>query len=134
MDQIKAILRNFHHSQSIKATARQLKVSKNTVRDYLRRALEHSNDVLKLLELEDSELENLFLKEPLDKQSVRLADFEKQTGVDQRTKKSRRNPVFVMGNIPCFKSRRIWIQPVLRTFKVLCGPQGLDPSPGTFAR
>ena len=79
MDQIKAILRNFHHSQSIKATARQLKVSKNTVRDYLRRALEHSNDVLKLLELEDSELENLFLKEPLDKQSVRLADFEKQT-------------------------------------------------------
>ena len=79
MDQIKAILRNFHHSQSIKATARQLKVSKNTVRDYLRRALKHSNDVLKLLELEDSELENLFLKEPLDKQSVRLADFEKQT-------------------------------------------------------
>lgn len=79
MDQIKAILRNYHHSQSIKATARQLKVSKNTVRDYLRRALEHSTDLLKLLELEDGELETLFLKEPSDNQSERLADFEKQT-------------------------------------------------------
>jgi DNA-binding NarL/FixJ family response regulator len=63
MDQIKAILRNFHHSQSIKATARQLKVSKNTVRDYLRRALEHSNDVLKLLELEDSVSPNQLQKQ-----------------------------------------------------------------------
>ena len=63
MDQIKAILRNFHHGQSIKATARQLKVSKNTVRDYLRRALEHSNDVLKLLELEDSVSPNQLQKQ-----------------------------------------------------------------------
>lgn len=78
MDQIKAILRNYHYSHSIKATSRQLKVSKNTVRDYLRRALEYSNDLLKVLELDDGELETLLLKEPSDKQSERLADFEKQ--------------------------------------------------------
>jgi transcriptional antiterminator len=53
MDQIKAILRNYQHIQSIKATAKQLYVSKNTVRDYLRRAFEYSNDLMMLLAMED---------------------------------------------------------------------------------
>lgn len=78
MDQIKAILRNYHHSQSIKATARQLNVSKNTVRDYLRRAFAYSNDLLTLLAMDDGQLEDLFIKEPPERQKERLTDFEGQ--------------------------------------------------------
>jgi len=45
MDQIKNLLRNYMASGSIKATARQLKVSKNTVREYIRRAEAYSTDL-----------------------------------------------------------------------------------------
>jgi transcriptional regulator with XRE-family HTH domain len=76
MDQIKAIQRNYHHSQSIKATARQLNVSKNTVRNYLRGAFAYSNDLLTLLAMDDAQLEDLFIKEPPERQKERLTDFE----------------------------------------------------------
>jgi transposase len=79
MDQIKAILRNYHHSKSIKATARQLLVSKNTVRDYLRRAFAYTADIQQLLDMEDSLLDQIL--NPIDsfeKQKERLLDFESQ--------------------------------------------------------
>ena len=60
MDQIKAIIQNYLVSGSIKATARQLKVSKNTVRGYLRRAKQYDEDLSKLLEGEDDLLKSIF--------------------------------------------------------------------------
>lgn len=45
MDQIKSILRSYLSNRSFKATARQLKVSRNTVREYVRRAEAYSADL-----------------------------------------------------------------------------------------
>lgn len=59
MDQIQALLRNYLSSGSIKATARQLKVSKNTVREYVRRAQAHHPDLSKILELNEAELHDV---------------------------------------------------------------------------
>jgi DNA invertase Pin-like site-specific DNA recombinase len=42
IDQIKNLLRSYRSNGSIKATARQLKVSRNTVREYIRRAEAYS--------------------------------------------------------------------------------------------
>ncbi len=59
MDQIKTLLRNYLANGSIKATARQLKVSKNTVREYIRRAEAYSADLSVLLELEEETLSRI---------------------------------------------------------------------------
>ena len=56
MDQIQTILLNYLSSGSIKATARRLKISKNTVREYVRRAQAHYPDLSKILELNEAEL------------------------------------------------------------------------------
>ncbi len=60
MDQVKAIIQNYLSTNSIKATARQLKVSKNTVRNYLRRGKSHEKDLSKLLMLEDDAFHRIF--------------------------------------------------------------------------
>ena len=60
MEQIKTLLRNYLASGSIEATARQLKVSKNTVRDYLRCAEASSADLAPLLEMDDESLSQIF--------------------------------------------------------------------------
>ena len=60
MDQIKTLLRNYLATGSIKATSRQLKVSKNTIRDYLRRAEAYSADLSALLKLDDESLSRIF--------------------------------------------------------------------------
>jgi len=60
MDQIKNLLRNYLANGSIKATARQLKVSKNTVREYLRRAETYSADLSVFLELDEEALSRIF--------------------------------------------------------------------------
>jgi hypothetical protein len=60
MDQIKTLLRNYLATGSIKATSRQLKVSKNTIRDYLRRARRIRRDLSALLELDDESLSRIF--------------------------------------------------------------------------
>jgi transposase len=59
MDQIKTLLRNYLANGSIKATARQLKVSKNTVREYIRRAEAYSADLSVLLELDEETLSRI---------------------------------------------------------------------------
>lgn len=60
MDQIKTILRCYLATQSIKATARTLQVSKNTVREYLRRAHTYSTDLASILEIEDEAFLSIF--------------------------------------------------------------------------
>ncbi|MBK8505460.1 MAG: transposase [Saprospiraceae bacterium] len=56
MDQIKAILRSYQSTQSLKQTARQLKISKNTVRTYVRRAQDFSTDLESIVEMSDAEI------------------------------------------------------------------------------
>jgi transposase len=78
MDQIKTLLRNYLASGSIKATARQLKVSKNTVRDYLRRAEASSADLATLLEMDDESLSQIFYTPGGLGTSSRMAVFEQK--------------------------------------------------------
>ncbi len=44
MDQVKYILVTYLDTKSIKGTARRLQISKNTVRDYVRRVRTHFKD------------------------------------------------------------------------------------------
>jgi len=78
MDQIKNILRNYLVSGSIKAAARQLKVSKNTIRDYIRRAEVFSTDLAVVLELSEETLNRIFYTADSDHSSARLAVSEQQ--------------------------------------------------------
>ena len=59
MDQIKAVLRSYQSTQSLKQTARQLKISKNTVRTYVRRAQDFSTDLESILERTDTEMRSI---------------------------------------------------------------------------
>lgn len=56
MDQIINILKTYRQTRSIKATARRCNVSKNTVRDYLRLAKAHHDDLGVVLALTAEEL------------------------------------------------------------------------------
>ncbi len=60
MDQIRRILETLHQLGSIKATAARLGVSKNTVREYKRRAEASSTDLGALLARSDAELRPIF--------------------------------------------------------------------------
>ena len=78
MDQIKNLLRNYMASGSINATSRQLKVSKNTIREYIRRAEVYSTDLAVVLELDEETLNRIFYAADSDHSSARLAVFEQQ--------------------------------------------------------
>lgn len=78
MDQIKTIIENYLSSGSIKQTARRLKISKNTVRGYLRLAKDHEPDLSKLLELESEELRLIFYPGLSGKEEARAAYFAEQ--------------------------------------------------------
>jgi transposase len=88
MDQIRSILRNYLACGSIKATARQLKMSKNTVREYVRRAKAHTLELSKLLELEEEELHQALYTSDSDQKNERLAVFEQH--IDHWVKELRR--------------------------------------------
>ena len=60
MDQLKAIIETYLETQSFRATARRLQVSKNTVKNYVRRGQAHHEDLSVLLQLPDSELLSIF--------------------------------------------------------------------------
>lgn len=62
MDQVKTIIATYLDCGSIKSTARRLKISKNTVKDYLRRAEAHNVELSALLLLSQSELLKIFYK------------------------------------------------------------------------
>lgn len=76
MDQVKVVLHNYQKSQSIKATARQLKISKNTVRGYLKRAWTHSSDLSKVLSLDEETLSRIFFGTDGQKSDKRVAVFQ----------------------------------------------------------
>jgi transposase len=76
MNQIKNILRTYQAKQSIKATASTLKVSKNTVRHYLRRAEAHSPDLNVVLELSDDELRKILYPDKTGAVADRKLVFE----------------------------------------------------------
>ena len=87
MDQVKSIIRSYLSSKSIKSTARQLKMSKNTVRTYLRRAQAHSEDISSLLELEDEAFHQIFYEDENAKSNREAVFTEK---VDYWIKELRR--------------------------------------------
>lgn len=59
MDQIINVLKTYQQTNSIKGTARQCKVSKNTVRDYLRLAAAHDANLNVVLELPTEQLRSV---------------------------------------------------------------------------
>jgi transposase len=80
MDQIKAVIRNYLSSGSIKATARQLKMSKNTVREYVRRAEASVVGLPGILDLDEPALEKVFYGPEARLSDTRLTVFEQQAG------------------------------------------------------
>ncbi len=77
MDQIRSILTNYLSSGSIKRTARELKISKNTVRTYLRRASAHGT-LSELLKLSDEALGLIFYSQGSQSSQHRQSVFESQ--------------------------------------------------------
>lgn len=76
MDQVKNIIRTYKEIQSIKGTARRLNVSKNTVRDYVRRVKCHCKDFSEALALSEDQLYNLCYKTDTAKATLREQDFQ----------------------------------------------------------
>jgi transposase len=74
MDQIRQILETYLATRSLKATARRLQVSRNTIKTYVRLGQAHSEDLSRLLLLPDSDLLPLFYPDKeascLDRQAV----------------------------------------------------------------
>jgi len=60
MDQVTTILETYLETGSIKATARRLQVSKNTIKNYVGRALKTGKQLPELLQLPDEELLPIF--------------------------------------------------------------------------
>ena len=60
MDQIRLIISTYLQTGSLKGTARRLNVSKNTVKNYLRRAQESGDDLKEILDRSDGELLSIF--------------------------------------------------------------------------
>lgn len=76
MDQIKNILRTYQSTGSIKATARAMQVSKNTVRHYLRRAASHHADLAVVLALSDEALRRVLYPDQAGATADRKLIFE----------------------------------------------------------
>ena len=79
MDQVKNILQTYQSTQSIKATARQLKISKNTVREYLRRCHLHSEDLSSVLGLDDESFSKVIYPVETGEESERAEGFLEQS-------------------------------------------------------
>jgi transposase len=60
MDQIKAIIKEYIASQSYKATARRMKVARNTVKGYIGKCIDSNIDLQSILSLNDEQLKKIF--------------------------------------------------------------------------
>lgn len=80
MDQIRMILETYVATdRNIKATARRLQISKNTVRRYIRLGLEKYSSIYKLLSLPEQEFVKIFYPETSQKEeSERLKYFKEK--------------------------------------------------------
>ena len=80
MDQVKNIIKTYVDTKSIKKTASRLKVSKNTVRLYLRRARLYDADLSMVLSLGEEDIYKIFYNkaEPVisDKESIFLSKVD----------------------------------------------------------
>lgn len=76
MDQIKDILQNYLLSGKVKVTCRQLNVSRNTVREYIRRAESYCSDLSKVLSLDDEVFYQVMSASQAKNVDQRLAVFE----------------------------------------------------------
>ena len=77
MDQVKNILETYQDTGSIKGTARRLHISKNTVREYVRRVLSHYDDVSQALDLPQDKLMEVCYEDE-DVEAQRLLIFNQQ--------------------------------------------------------
>jgi hypothetical protein len=79
MQQIRLILQAHSQGQKIRAIARQMELSRNTVKDYLRRCLAFEADVRVLLSMSDEELSNIaYQQASVEAPNERRADFERR--------------------------------------------------------
>ena len=78
MDQIKDILQNYLLCGKVKVTCRQLNVSRNTVREYIRRAESYCSDLSKVLSLDDEAFYQVMSASQAQNVDQRLAVFEGQ--------------------------------------------------------
>lgn len=88
MDQIKSILEIYQSNRSLKQTARQLKISKNTVKTYVRRALSFSDDMEELQKISDEELRQIIY--PTEKQENQSRELTFISKVDDWLKELKR--------------------------------------------
>lgn len=75
MDQVKAIIKTYIATQSLKATARQLRISKNTVKEYVHQGQSVQSDLSKLLDLSDEEFLIVFYGDKNKSDNERTAIF-----------------------------------------------------------
>ena len=87
MDQVKSILQTYLSTRSIKGTARQLKVSKNTIRSYLRRCRAYLKEqgttkdeesLSNILSLDDEKLVSIFYLETAQEETNRAQTFSQK--------------------------------------------------------
>ena len=78
MDQIKIIITTYLETGSIKATHRRLKISKNTVRNYIRKAEAKWKDLKTVAQLSDEELSKVFYRELSEARTLRERDFDER--------------------------------------------------------
>jgi len=78
MDQVRYILETYLDTKSIKGTARRLQISKNTVREYVRRVQTHFKDLSEALELSEEALMHLLYKADDDGSGAREIAFNNQ--------------------------------------------------------
>ena len=78
MDQIRTIIETYALTGSIKQTARQLKISKNTVRGYVRKAQLYEADLPALLELDSERLGSIFYGQEGEQEHHRSLVFARQ--------------------------------------------------------
>lgn len=76
MDQVKEIIKTYLATNSLKATARQLRVSKNTVKDYVRRGRLARSDLSDLLTLSDEDFLLVFYPDKAKSSNERLSVFD----------------------------------------------------------
>lgn len=79
MSQIRLLLQAHAQGQKIRAMARQLDLSRNTIKEYLRRCLAFEPDVAVLLSMSDDELASIAYHQPVKSPpDERQADFERR--------------------------------------------------------
>lgn len=75
MDQVRLIIETYLQTKSIKATSRRLKVARNTVKTYLRRAQRYNVELAVVLQLSEAELLSICYKPNRKEASTREKIF-----------------------------------------------------------